>query len=141
MTFSILTEHDVDAKMELQVQGLFKQLNASLSPLSLQLVLQQASPITAIGCTVGDTLAGMGLMAEYSTVSGHKGWIEDVVVDQEYRGKGIGRKLMEELIAVGKQKGLTDILLFTGYHREAANALYQNLGFQKKESQIYILRL
>ncbi|MEO1011334.1 MAG: hypothetical protein AAFX53_08520 [Bacteroidota bacterium] len=48
---------------------------------------------------------------------------------------------MEKLIEAGKEKALTDILLFTGHHRGAANRLYQSLGFQKKESQIYTLKL
>lgn len=70
-----------------------------------------------------------------------KGWIEDVVVDSNARGKGIGRKLMEKLLEVGKEKKLTEILLFTEDHRKSAINLYSNLGFKMKDSRIYTLQL
>ncbi|WP_409515149.1 GNAT family N-acetyltransferase [Chryseobacterium sp.] len=73
-------------------------------------------------------------------ISGNKGWIEDVSVDGNYRGMGIGLKLIEKLLSISNEKQLSEILLFTEEHRTPAISLYEKLGFIKKESNIYILR-
>jgi phosphinothricin acetyltransferase len=82
----------------------------------------------------------MALMCTYTVISGFKGWVEDVVVDVEHRGKGLGRKLMEKLVELGKEKGLTEILLFSADKRIEAINLYKSLGFKEKESRIYVLK-
>lgn len=141
MELSLLTPSDIDPETENRIHALFKQLNAVIVPLSLKIILDPKNPAIVACCTLENQIVGVAVMAEYSVISGRKGWIEDVVVDEAYRGKGIGRKLMEFLINEGRQKGLYEILLFTAYHRKPAHQLYQNLGFQKKESQIYTLKL
>ncbi|WP_299530008.1 GNAT family N-acetyltransferase [Ulvibacterium sp.] len=141
MYLSLLTPSDIDPKTENRIQILFKQLNAVRVPVSLNEILNPKNPVIIAYCTLENQIVGVAAMAEYSVISGRKGWIEDVVVDEVHRGKGIGRKLMEFLIKQGRQKGISEILLFTGYHRKPAHQLYQNLGFQKKESQIYTLQL
>jgi len=141
MELSLLTPADILPENEKTIHALFKQLNATRIPLSLRQVLDPKNPVIVACCRWEGQIVGVALMGEYAVVSGIKGWIEDVVVDQAHRGKGLGRQLMEFLIEQGRQKGLTEILLFTGYHRKPANQLYQNLGFQKKESQIYTLKL
>lgn len=141
MDLSLLTPSDIDQETENQIHRLFKQLNAIRIPLSLKTILDPKNPVIVACCKLENQIVGVAVMAEYSVISGRKGWIEDVVVDQANRGKGMGRKLMEFLIAEGRQKGISEILLFTGYHRKPAQQLYQNLGFQKKESQIYTLKL
>ncbi|WP_422082354.1 GNAT family N-acetyltransferase [Ulvibacterium sp.] len=141
MHLSLLTPSDIDSKTENRIRVLFKQLNALRVPLSLKTILDPGNPVIITCCTLENQIVGVAVMAEYSVISGRKGWIEDVVVDEAHRGKGIGRKLMEFLIAQGRQKGISEILLFTGYHRKPAHQLYQNLGFRKKESQIYTLKL
>ncbi len=79
-------------------------------------------------------------MAVYRVISGSKGWIEDVVVDKDYRGMGIGRKLIEKLLAISIEQQLIEVLLFTEEHRTSAIELYEKLGFNKRDSNIYILK-
>ena len=67
--------------------------------------------------------------------------IEDVVVDEKYRGMGIGRKLTQKMINVAKQKRAKTISLTTNPAREAANAMYQKMGFLKKETNYYRINL
>jgi ribosomal protein S18 acetylase RimI-like enzyme len=55
-------------------------------------------------------------------------------VNSDSRGKEIGRKLMNELLEVGKEKNLSEILLFTEDHRTPAINLYSNLSFKVKKS-------
>ena len=63
--------------------------------------------------------------------------IESVVVSSKMRGKGLGRKLMEHLIEEAARMKVDCIHLTSNPRREAANALYQKMGFEKKETNCY----
>lgn len=86
-------------------------------------------------------MIGIAMMAKYTVISGHKGMIEDVVVSQYHRGRGIGRKLMELLLHRAEACQLDDVLLFSGYHRTAAISLYKSLGFTLKNSGLYVKKV
>jgi len=141
MTIEILQKSDIDHSIKKQVTNLFKQLNANMEQLALEMVLDTSHQITFACCKDDDTIVGIALMAEYYVISGHKGWIEDVVVDHDHRRKGIGKKLIERLIYEGKKKKLNEILLFSNDKRIPAITLYKSLGFNVKESRIYQLKL
>ena len=64
--------------------------------------------------------------------------IESVVVSSKKRGKGLGRKLMEHLIEEAARMKVDCIHLTSNPKREAANALYQRMGFEKKETNCYV---
>ena len=63
-------------------------------------------------------------------MTGTQCFVEDVVVDNNYRGKGLGRKLTEHLIATARERKAKCIDLTSKPERVAANALYQSLGFK-----------
>jgi len=65
--------------------------------------------------------------------------IEDVVVDQSARGKGVGRKLMGHAIRVAHTMKADKIDLTSSQERFAANQLYKSLGFKIKETNVYRL--
>ena len=67
--------------------------------------------------------------------------IESVVVSSKMRGKGLGRKLMEHLIEEASRMKVDCIHLTSNPKREAANALYQKMGFEKKETNCYMKNL
>ncbi|MCG6187453.1 GNAT family N-acetyltransferase [Maribellus maritimus] len=73
--------------------------------------------------------------------TGNKAWIEDVVVDESARGKGVGKKLTAFAIAFVSGKGISQINLTSTPERVAANQLYQQLGFRKRETNVYRLTL
>lgn len=81
--------------------------------------------------------AGMLTLASYLAPTGRKWWIEDVVVDERYRGCGIGKTLVEKAVAEVKQYGGGSLLLTSRPSREAANRLYQRAGFEKRETNVY----
>lgn len=64
--------------------------------------------------------------------------IESVVVSSKMRGKGLGRKLMEHLIEEAAIMNVDCIHLTSNPKRVTANALYQKMGFEKKETNCYI---
>ena len=73
----------------------------------------------------------------YRTPSGCKAWIEDVVVDDAYRGHGYGKKIVAHAIGFSRDSGANTISLTTNPSRIAANHLYPLLGFEKYETNVY----
>ena len=81
--------------------------------------------------------AGMLTVGIYQTPSGHRAWIEDVVVDETYRGQGYGEKIVEHAINFIKKMSIDTITLTSNSSRIAANKLYQKLGFEQYETNVY----
>jgi ribosomal protein S18 acetylase RimI-like enzyme len=82
-------------------------------------------------------IAGMLTLAVYIIPTGTKAWIEDVVVDEVYRGKGIGKELMISAIEFAKSIGVKSVDLTSRPSRISANKLYQDLGFVLRETNVY----
>ncbi|MBC5864647.1 GNAT family N-acetyltransferase [Flavobacterium turcicum] len=137
MKTAILSKNNLNLDIKEQVSELFRQLSPNKIQLDLEEILNEENQITVAYCEDDNKIIGIASMCTYKVISGHKGWIEDVVVDSASRGKGIGRKLINLLVEVGKEKELSEILLFTEDHRLAAINLYSSVGFKLKESKIY----
>ena len=67
--------------------------------------------------------------------------IESVVVSSKMRGKGLGRKLMEYLLAEAERMKVDCIHLTSNPKRVAANALYQKMGFVRNKTNCYVMKL
>ena len=67
--------------------------------------------------------------------------IESVVVNSKCRGRGYGKKLMTAMIEVAKKMNVHHIQLTSNPARVAANQLYQELGFERYETNCYKLLL
>ena len=65
--------------------------------------------------------------------------IESVVVSSKMRGKGLGRKLMEHLLEEAARMKVDCIHLTSNPKRVVANALYREMGFEKKETNCYVI--
>lgn len=97
----------------------------------------------AVMIVAQDDKAIVGMATLYAIVKVGKrvGYVEDVVVDSRYRGQGLGKKIMEEIIAEARKKKLTYLFLTSHAARDTANNLYQKLGFEIVETNPYKLRL
>ncbi|WP_289004677.1 GNAT family N-acetyltransferase [uncultured Parabacteroides sp.] len=84
-----------------------------------------------------DEIAGMLTVGSYKTPTGQKHWIEDVVVDQRFRGKALGYKLVEHAIRYVESLGNSILMLTSSPARVAANQLYRSVGFEPKETNVY----
>jgi ribosomal protein S18 acetylase RimI-like enzyme len=73
--------------------------------------------------------------------TGVRAWIEDVVVDDAARGRGVGLMLNEHAIAMARAAGVKTVDLTSRPHREAANRLYQRIGFNPRNTNVYRLAL
>jgi ribosomal protein S18 acetylase RimI-like enzyme len=76
-------------------------------------------------------------LAFYRVPSGLKAWVEDVIVDESARGKGVATALIEHALQVAREKGAFKVDLTSLPRRIAANRLYQKIGFEKRESNMY----
>jgi phosphinothricin acetyltransferase len=141
MILKSLQKKDITPEITAQIQDLFKTLNADINQWTIDDVLAQGNAFICASCWDNEKLVGMASLATYKVISGYKGMVEDVVVSHGMRGKGIGRKLMEFLMAEGKSLKLSEILLFSGHHRKPAIALYESLGFKLKDSGLYTIKL
>lgn len=141
MNINILQKEDLTPALKKEISDLFKTLNADIKQRDFSEVLAQGNEFICACCWDNEKLVGMASLATYKVISGHKGMVEDVVVSQEMRGNGIGRKLMETLISKGQKSNLSEILLFSGHHRKPAITLYKSLGFNLKNSGMYTLKL
>lgn len=73
--------------------------------------------------------------------TGIRAWIEDVIVDEAARGKGVGRVLNEAAIDHAFARGAITVDLTSRPSREAANRLYRRLGFEVRETNVYRYQL
>ena len=86
-------------------------------------------------------IAGMATVGIYRSPSGSKAWIEDVVIDESYRGMGLGRLLTQHAIDFAKSQRADLLMLTSSPKRIAANNLYQSIGFEQKETNVYRMKL
>lgn len=89
----------------------------------------------------GGKIAGLFTLVTYDIPTGKKFWIEDVIVDETERGKGIGEKMMIFAIEYARSAGASEIDLTSRPERIAANLLYQKLGFVRRETNAYRYKL
>jgi ribosomal protein S18 acetylase RimI-like enzyme len=68
-----------------------------------------------------------------------KAYLDDLVIDETYRGHGIAKKLMHQALNLAKEKGASYIDLTARPRRAEGNSLYESLGFQKRETNVYRL--
>jgi ribosomal protein S18 acetylase RimI-like enzyme len=130
-----LTPAIVDA-----VTRLVPQLSSSSPPPSTaELGDIVASPATDLFIALVDDggVVGMATLATFRTPTGLRAWIEDVVVDDAGRGRGVGTALTEAMLDRARELGCRTVDLTSRPSREAANRLYQRAGFVARETNVY----
>jgi ribosomal protein S18 acetylase RimI-like enzyme len=90
---------------------------------------------TTMVVSEGNTIIGVASIHIIYKLSRTLGLIEDVAVNKDHRGKGIGKSLVEKLIEIGKQKNCDKIVLNTS---EKNSKFYEKIGFEKNEIQMVI---
>ncbi len=124
-------------------ERLIPQLSSSNPPPSKQ---ELAAIVSSDACHLllarhGDQIIGSLTLVIFRIPTGVRAWIEDVVVDGEARGMGIGAALNEAALELAREAGATTVDLTSRPSREAANRLYQRLGFKERETNVYRFQL
>ncbi len=86
---------------------------------------------------VDGAIVGSLTLACYRIPTGCKAWIEDVVVSDQVRGRGVGEALNRAAIDRARTWGAKNVSLTSRPSREAANRLYQRLGFMPYDTNLY----
>ena len=87
-----------------------------------------------------EQIAGMLTVGIYHSPTGGKAWIEDVVVDETFRGQGLSKLLVAHAIEFVKSQQIPLLMLTSNPKRIAANKLYQAMGFERKETNVYRMK-
>ena len=124
--------------------GLMKELNPDI-PMTAQMQQRAvAAPGTRIFIAENDEkhIVGCATLCVYESPTGRKASVEDVVVLPAYRGQGIGRTLLQRIIDFsGNKLSPIDLHLTSNPSRVEANALYQALGFEQRETNVYKMEI
>ena len=119
--------------------GLIPQLSKSNPPPTkaelADLIASDAS--TMFVARVDGRIVGSLTLAMFRIPTGIRAWIEDVVVDDAARGHGVGEGLNRAALDHAKAHGAITVELTSRPSREAANRLYQRLGFVARETNVY----
>src|SRR5919204_1159536 len=122
------------------VERLVRQLSRS-SPAPTRAELEEIvrSPACHLLLARDETgeVVGMLTLAIFRIPTGLRAWIEDVVVDEGARGKGVGAELSRAAIRIAGELGARTVDLTSRPSREAANRLYRRLGFVERETNVY----
>ncbi len=142
---NVRIETIAEATPELQgaLAVLLPQLNPAVPIPSLQqLEAMVADPaVTLLVARDGPEIVGTAAVVVYTTPIWRKARIEDVVVDQSARGRGVGEALVKQCIEIARERGAAIVELQSARSREAANRLYPRLGFVLRDSNVYRLSL
>lgn len=130
-----LTPAIVDA-----VDRLVPQLSSSSPPPTVEELGEVvASPATDLFIALDDdgTILGMSTLVAFRIPTGKRAFIEDVTVDEAGRRRGVGTALTMAMLDRARELGCKTVDLTSRPSREAANRLYQQLGFVARESTVY----
>ena len=100
-----------------------------------EMVASEAS--TVFVARVDGRIVGSLTLAMFRIPTGVRAWIEDVVVDDAARGHGAGEALNRAALDYAREHGAITVDLTSRPSREAANRLYQRMGFVLRESNLY----
>lgn len=129
-----------------EISWIYKQLSSSDQVIGweqIKRLVQEQTFVVAFPSSPKrrDVVIGYATLCQYRQLKGPMGIVEDVVVSGIHRGNGIGRALMECIIAEARKKGLLSLSLTSKPSRVEANKMYPALGFEKRDTNVYRLAL
>ncbi len=136
---------DVTDEVVAAFDALIPQLSSSSPPPNADQLSEMAANPNTVVYAARDTdtgaMVGTLTLAFFLIPTGLQARIEDVVVDEAARGKGVGRSLTNVAIDRARAAGAKSVGLTSRPAREAANALYTSMGFEQRETNVFRLKL
>ena len=139
ITISLAGPDDASA-LTLALERLVPQLSRSNPPPTGDQVVQLlASPVTSQFLAQDDdgAIVGVATLAVFRIPTGLRAWIEDVITDEAVRGQGVGEALTRAMLQRAADLGCVTVDLTSRPSREAANHLYQRVGFERRDTNVY----
>jgi ribosomal protein S18 acetylase RimI-like enzyme len=118
---------------------LIPQLSSSAGPITVAELAEivNGESTKMFVARVDNQIVGLLTLAVFRIPTAVRAWIEDVVVDSSARGHGVGEALNLAAIAEAKRRGAKTVDLTSRPSREAANRLYQRIGFVARDTNVY----
>ena len=82
-------------------------------------------------------IVGTLTLVVFRIPTGLRAWIEDVVADPAAAGKNVGRLLTQAALDHARELGCRTVELTSRASREAANHIYQSMGFERRDTNVY----
>ena len=129
-----------DALVEAMARLVPQLSNSNLAPdeATLSAIVESDTSILLLA-EEGGAVLGMLTLVVFRIPTGVRAWIEDVVVDEAARGRGVGEALNRVAIQRAHDAGARTVDLTSRPSREAANRLYSRLGFEQRDTNVYRL--
>ncbi|MDB4093502.1 GNAT family N-acetyltransferase [Flavobacteriaceae bacterium] len=125
-----LTESDYNQVIELWTKSLSNKFDNEINTSHLS----DPGSITLVSVD-NNTITGVASLYIIKKLTRTLGLIEDVAVNENYRGKGIGKKLVEKLIGLAADKKCDKTVLNSS---EQNSEFYKKIGFEINEIQMII---
>lgn len=119
---------------------LIPQLSSSAPPVgadTLTAIIDAEATHLLVAQDADGTVLGSLTLVIFRIPTGMRAWIEDVVVDGDARGRGVGDALNRFALDLAAELGCRTVDLTSRPSREAANRLYQRIGFAARETNVY----
>ncbi len=125
-----------------QVRELFNQLTKKEVHFDAHACFSDKSLCSVVIENEEKKIVGFGCLVMYRIpTKGIVGRIEDVVIHENFRGKGLGRDLLCKLLSVAKNHNIGMVTLTSNPSRVAARALYVSLGFKHSETGVFEINI
>ncbi len=124
-------------------QRLVPQLTSNHPPPGrddLARLLNSESSTLLVARSDSNSIIGAACVSVYRVPTGIRAIIEDVIVDEAARGQGIGEALVRGCLEIAREKGAGGVSLTSNPKREAANRLYQRMGFKNRKTNAYYFK-
>ena len=118
---------------------LIPQLSSSSRPITLSELTEmvEGEQTVLFAARSGAEIVGLLTLVVFRIPTAVRAWIEDVVVDESARGSGVGEALSRAALAEAARRGAKTVELTSRPSREAANRLYQRIGFVRRDTNVY----
>lgn len=138
MELKFLSPNDADLSFYCNpINHLIRELSPESGLISHGYLLKMINKSRVLVAMDNGQMVGMGILIPEIKASGTMGVIHDVVVAKSRQGDGIGKSIMDRLEHEAVRLGLPVVGLTSHPSRLAANELYRNRGYQKRETNVY----
>jgi ribosomal protein S18 acetylase RimI-like enzyme len=139
VTISLAGADDAE-ELTAALERLVPQLSRSNPPPpAAQVAEMLASPAISqfVARAADGSIVGVSTLVVFRIPTGLRAWIEDVITDEAARGQGVGEALTRAMVERARELGCTTVDLTSRPSRESANRLYQRVGFEQRDTNVY----
>lgn len=144
-TNDIIIERVTDFSSEIAdaVRNLVKQLVSDYNPFTdaefKEMIEPKQNFLFIAREASSNKIAGVVMISIYRIPDSKKVYLDDIIVDEHFRGRKIATFLFEKVISTARENNAEYIMLTSSSKRVAGNKLYEKLGFKKRETNVFRL--